>query len=93
MKDCYTYLFSFIAPVAAESSARDIGGDRLYFSALCLDGTKKETRKRQIKQSCWRGRQQRRKLLKKIEELTLYVIQQDKRIDELQKKVDAQNKN
>jgi len=61
MKDCYTYLFSFIAPVAAESSARDIGGDRLYFSALCLDGTKKETRKRQIKQSCWRGRQQRRK--------------------------------
>jgi len=33
------------------------------------------------------------KLLKKIEELTLYVIQQDKRIDELQKKIDTQNKN
>jgi len=46
MKDCYTYLFSFIAAVAAESSARDIGGDRLYFSALCFDGTKKETRQR-----------------------------------------------
>jgi hypothetical protein len=28
------------------------------------------------------------KLLQKIEELTLYVIQQDKRIDELQKKLD-----
>jgi len=28
------------------------------------------------------------KLLQKIEELTLYVIQQDKRIDEMQKKLD-----
>ena len=35
---------SFIAPVTAESSARDIGGDTLYFSALCLDERKKETR-------------------------------------------------
>ena len=32
------------------------------------------------------------KLLQKIEELTLYVIQQEKRIDELQKKVDKQIK-
>jgi hypothetical protein len=35
---------NFSALIAAESSARDIGGDSLYFSALCLDGGKKETR-------------------------------------------------
>jgi len=33
------------------------------------------------------------KLLQKIEELTLYVIQQDKRIDEMQKKLDEKRKN
>ena len=32
------------------------------------------------------------KLLKKIEELTLYVIQQQKQIDELQKKQDEQTR-
>jgi hypothetical protein len=32
-------------------------------------------------------------LLKKIEELTLYVIQQNQRIDEMQKKIDQQNQN
>ena len=31
------------------------------------------------------------KLLQKIEELTLYVIQQNQRIDELQKKIDNLN--
>ena len=44
MGDLYRYLLSFMAPITAESSARDIGGDTLYFSALCLNGTKKETR-------------------------------------------------
>lgn len=33
------------------------------------------------------------KLLQKIEELTLYVIQQEKRIDEMQKKLDRQTNN
>ena len=39
---------NFSAPIAAESSARDIGGDFIMFSALCFDGKEKETRQGRI---------------------------------------------
>jgi len=43
---------NFSALIAAESSTRDIGGDSLYFSALCLDGRKKETRQGRKRFAC-----------------------------------------